>query len=407
MNADDLARLQYLLREYTSGLCTKAERDELVSLIKRSDQEESVRQFIELEMEKGIPASLDQDQQLSPKRADILFSKIIGNKKRKIVKLKQIWRLAAAAFILGIIGMLAYFLVAPSKPADTLAAIKKPATQVENDALPGKQGAILTLSNGQQIILDSAGNGKLTSQGSTVIVNNNGQVAYDIRGAVSGEILYNTMTTPRGRQYQLLLSDGTKVWLNSESSIRYPAAFAGDTRSVTITGEAYFEVAPAVVKSAGGEDKKIPFIVKAENMEVKVLGTHFNINAYQDEESIRTTLLEGSVQVTIPGDATVLTPGQQSKIYKRGPIKLVENADLEEAVAWKNGVFSFNDADIQSVMRQIGRWFDLVIAYEGEIPGDSFGGKLPMNAKVSEILAALEQTQVHFRVEGKKLVVLP
>jgi len=394
---EDLERLRLLLSKYTNDECTLSERLELMSIIKQSDYEKEIKRFIENEISRGFSNS-NGDPQLSSLRADILFKKIINNEKKEPVNVLRPWRFAAAAVIIGMIGIFSYFWLMQSKTQQVTRAITKSEPALAKDALPGTKGAILTLSNGQQIILDSAGNGKLAWQGSTVIVNKHGQIVYNVKGNGSNEVLYNTMTTPRGRQYQLLLSDGTKVWLNSESSIRYPAAFAGITRDVTISGEAYFEVA---------KNEKIPFVVKVDNMEVKVMGTHFNINAYHDEESIKTTLLEGSVKVLDAGNTTVLAPGQQSKVSKTGSIQLVKNADLEGAVAWKNGVFLFNKADIQSVMRQIGRWYDLEIAYEGEIPKDRFGGKLPMDAKVSQVLGALEQTQVHFRIEGKKVIVLP
>ena len=396
---EDLPRLQYLLARYCDDTCTPAERQELMVLIKENQREADIKQFFEQEMGKGLPAVVPADMQLSPDKAEILFKEIVGVQQKKTARVTRMWRHAAAAAILiGVIGTVAYLGVKRSPEKTPPSTVKRSIPPAENDVLPGTKGAILTLSNGQQIILDSAANGKLTSQGSTVIINRNGQIVYDEKGAVSHEMLINTMTTPRGRQYQLVLSDGTKVWLNSASSIRYPAAFSGSIRTVTITGEAYLEVA---------KNKQVPFVVKVDNMEVKVLGTHFNINAYPDEESIKTTLLEGSVQVNIPGDTKMLAPGQQSQLYKTGPLQLVKNANLDEAIAWKEGVFSFNNSDIQSVMRQIGRWFDLTIEFEGEIPKDRFGGKLPMNAKVSEVLGALEQTQVHFRIEGKKLVVMP
>ncbi len=394
----NLPRLQYLLEQYTNNVCTEAERQELMSLIKQSCYEEEIKKFLAQKIAQGLPGNTESHPKLSSKKADILFKKIIDGQKKKPLKVMRLWRFAAAAVVIGMTGTLSYFLLHQSKDHQITASIKQPQPHLVNDVLPGKKGAILTLSNGQQIILDSAANGKLATQGSTAILNKNGEIVYDVKGNISKEILYNTMTTPRGRQYQLVLSDGTKVWLNSASSIRYPAAFAGNTRSVTISGEAYFEVA---------KDQHSPFVVNVNNMQVKVMGTHFNINAYDDEESVNTTLLEGSVKISAAGDEKILVPGQQSKFYKTGHLQLVKNADLEEAVAWKNGVFHFNKADIQSVMRQIGRWYDLEINYEGEIPKDRFGGKLPMDAKVSQILGALEQTQVHFRIEGKKIVVMP
>jgi len=395
----DFSRIKYLFEQYKKDACTPAERQELMAIMQQPIHEVQIKQLIEGEIGKGLPEELTVFQTLSPERAALIFDGIIeGNKMKLPIKMIYLQRIAAAAIIIGAICFVGYFSI--QKPViNPVAAIAKQRAQLlAADALPGSKGAVLTLSNGQQIILDSAVNGQLALQGGATIINKNGEVVYDVKKADAGEVLYNTMSTAKGRQYQLILSDGTKVWLNSASSIRYPAAFAGNVRTVAITGEAYFEVA---------KDKAKPFVVTVNNMEVKVLGTHFNINAYADEEAIKTTLLEGSVQVSNAADVAMLVPGQQSRLYKTGAIQTISNTDVEEAVAWKNGVFIFNNADIQAVMRQVGRWFDLEVAYEGAIPKDSFGGKLPMDAKVTEVLAALQQTQVHFRIEGKRLIVMP
>lgn len=395
----DLLRIKHLFEQYKKDACTPAERQELMAIMQQPICEVQIKQLLEDEIGKGLPEELTAHQTLSPDKAALLFDTIIdGNKKKLPVNMIYLRRIAAAAILIGVICFVGYISMQKSVINPVAVIAKQPAQSLAADALPGSKGAVLTLSNGQQIILDSAGNGQLASQGGTTIINKNGEVVYDVKGADAGEVLYNTMSTAKGRQYQLILSDGTKVWLNSASSIRYPAAFAGKVRSVSISGEAYFEVA---------KDKAKPFVVTVNNMEVKVLGTHFNINAYADEEAIKTTLLEGSVQVSNAADVAMLVPGQQFRLYKTGAIQTISNADLEEAVAWKNGVFIFNNADIQAVMRQVARWFDLEVAYEGAIPKDSFGGKLPMDAKVSEVLAALQQTQVHFRIEGKRLTVVP
>ena len=395
----DFSRIKYLFEQYKKDACTPVERQELMAIMQQPIYEVQIKQLLEGEIGKGLPEELTAHQTLSPEKAALIFDAIIeGSKMNLPGKIVYLRRIAAAAILIGVIGFAGYFSMTKSVKSPLASVTTQPAQLVVADALPGSKGAVLTLSNGQQIILDSAGNGQLASQGGTTIINKNGEVVYDVKEADAGEVLYNTMSTAKGRQYQLILSDGTKVWLNSASSIRYPAAFAGNVRNVSITGEAYFEVA---------KDKAKPFIVTVNNMEVKVLGTHFNINAYADEEAIKTTLLEGSVQVSNAADVAMLVPGQQSRLYKTGAIQTISNADLEEAVAWKNGVFIFNNADIQAVMRQVGRWFDLEIAYEGDIPKDSFGGKLPMDAKVTEVLAALQQTQVHFRIEGKRLIVMP
>ncbi len=394
-----LPRIKYLFEQYKDDACTPSERKELMAIMQHPINGLRIKQLLEAEINKGLSDELMAHQMLSPEKAALIFDTIIdGNKKKLSIGMMYLWRIAAAAILIGVISFAGYFSMQKSVIKPVAVIVKQLKQPLAADALPGSKGAVLTLSNGQQIVLDSAGNGQLASQGGTTIVNKNGEIVYAVKGTDAGEVLYNTMSTAKGRQYQLILSDGTKVWLNSASSIRYPAAFVGNLRSVSITGEAYFEVA---------KDKAKPFVVTVNNMEVKVLGTHFNINAYADEAAIKTTLLEGSVQVSNAADVAMLVPGQQSRLYKTGAIQTISNADIEEAVAWKNGVFMFNNADIQSVMRQIGRWFDLEIAYEGALPKDSFGGKLPMDAKVSEVLGALEQTQVHFRIEGKRLIVMP
>jgi len=271
----------------------------------------------------------------------------------------------------------------------------------QNDFLPGKNTAILTLADGSTIVLDSAKNGALTSQGNTKVIKlNNGQLAYSSSGATN-EVLYNTMSTPRGGQYKLVLSDGSKVWLNAASSIHYPTSFPGNERKVEITGEAYFEVA---------HDAKKPFKVSVNNMEVQVLGTHFNVNAYRDERTINTTLLEGSVKVTKGSSMSILKPGQQAIIQQAGDDKKItveNNIDVEAVIAWKNGYFSFTNADMTAVMRQISRWYDVDIVYEGKIPDRKFGGEISRNLNASQALKILQASKVHFRIEGKKIIVLP
>ena len=310
---------------------------------------------------------------------------------------KRKWwlRIAAAAAIILFLGAGSYWWVSRSHKSD-LAATSK---YLKNDVAPGGNKATLTLANGATIVLDSAHNGTLAQQGNaTVVKQNNGQLAYNTLNEKPTDVLYNTLTTPRGGQYQLVLPDGSKIWLNAASSIRYPTAFTGKERKIEITGEAYFEVA----KNAG-----MPFIVKANDMEVKVLGTHFNVNAYDDEAVIETTLLEGSVSVTKDAAIAILKPGQQSRLTKLGTLDVINEADLEEAVAWKNGMFSFKRADIKTVMRQIARWYDVDIVYEKQVPSVNFGGEMKQDLKLSQVLKGLERIGVRFRIEGKKLVVLP
>jgi len=283
--------------------------------------------------------------------------------------------------------------------------IAKPGVIQQDDVAPGGNKATLTLANGSKIILDSTHNGALTEQGGINVVKLNGQLAYKPGGNKTVELLYNTVTTPKGGQYQLLLADGSRVWLNAASSLRFPTAFIGNERKVELTGEGYFEVA---------KNASVPFKVNiAGKCEVEVLGTHFNINAYADEATVNTTLLEGKVKVTAVTQlqpathkAQILSPGQQTLLYSSGMIKLNTNVNVEEVMAWRNGVFNFDGADIDVVLRQLARWYDVSIVFEGEVPRRNFAGEMQRDLNLSQVLRILEKNNVRFRIEGKKLIVL-
>jgi transmembrane sensor len=274
------------------------------------------------------------------------------------------------------------------------------------DISPGGDGAILTLANGKQVVLDSLANGLIAVQKGAQAMIRNGELVYDASGA-AGEIMYNTMSTPKGRQFRLQLPDGTRVWLNAASSIRYPTAFTGEERKVEITGEAYFEVAKAF--SAGGREGLIPFRVNVRNKaEVEVLGTHFNINAYENEKDIQTTLLEGSVRVTRGNNELVLKPDQQALIpITREKIQLINHADIDKVMAWKNGLFYFEGLTLEEAMRQLERWYNIEVIYEGAIPNIRFGGKMRRDITLSGLLQLLSDSQLKFRLEeGRRLIVL-
>ncbi|MCR6722586.1 MAG: DUF4974 domain-containing protein [Chitinophagaceae bacterium] len=228
----------------------------------------------------------------------------------------------------------------------------------------------------------------------------NGQLVYDGANDEAIAVGYNSMATPKGRQFKMVLPDGTKVWLNAASSIRYPILFTGDERNVEITGEAYFEVA---------HNKSKPFHVKtSDGTDVEVLGTHFNINSYDNEESINTTLLEGSVRVTSKAGNIVLQPGQQAQSNANGIISLKRTVNIDQVMAWKNGIFDFQDATLEEVMRQLERWYDIDVTYEKNIPKLEFYGKMGKDLSLETVLNGLEKSNVHFRMEaGRKLVVLP
>jgi transmembrane sensor len=320
------------------------------------------------------------------------------------------WRWMAAAAIVVVIGT-AIFLAIDRQPERTgPVVVAKPTA---NDVLPGGNKATLRLSNGQVINLDSAANGSLATQGNTKIVKlADGQIAYTMEGKAAAEVMYNTMSTPPGGQFKLKLPDGTDVWLNAASSITYPAAFTGNNRTVSITGEAYFEVATLRLRSG----QKMPFKVIIPpkpggpgGAEVEVLGTHFNINSYEDEANIKTTLLEGSVKVssTVNGQWSMLKPGEQAVLAGHSPFTIDHSPDLDQVMAWKNGLFNFNKVSLQDVMKQIARWYDVEVVYQGQIKPKKFGGEIQRDLNLSEVLDGLKETGIHFRIEGKKLIVLP
>lgn len=268
------------------------------------------------------------------------------------------------------------------------------------DVAPGRNKAILTLANGSKISLTDAKAGQVASQfGISIHKTKNGDLVYANAAPVS-QLAYNSIETPKGGQYQLTLPDGTKVWLNAASSLRYPLAFPGNERKVELTGEAYFEVA---------KNKTKPFKVLTDRQIVEVLGTHFNINAYTDEAATRTSLLEGSVKVSSmkSGAAIKIIPGQQAIVNQNISVK---NIDVDEAVAWKNGYFMFDEEPLESILRKVSRWYDVEIQYDD----DNFNKKIYLNgtlskySNVSKVLKKLELTgAVHFRIEGRKIIVLP
>jgi ferric-dicitrate binding protein FerR (iron transport regulator) len=269
-------------------------------------------------------------------------------------------------------------------------------------AKPGGNHAVLTLAGGKQLILDSAANGMLTTQGGRQILKQNGQLDYQPgENSTTGEgpaAVFNTLSTPKGGQYKLILPDGTHVWLDAVSSITYPTAFTGKTREVSISGQAYFEVV---------HDPRMPFEVKVEGQTVRDIGTAFNINAYPDEPAVRITLAEGKAAVGTPTHEIVLKkPGEQAE-YTQGQLRQTAGADLEAVLAWKNGLFYLTSADIATVMRQVARWYDIDIQFDNGIPSGHITGELPRNTNLSTVLKVLQTSGVHFSVQGRTLHLTP
>ncbi|WP_439559540.1 FecR family protein, partial [Dyadobacter sp.] len=265
------------------------------------------------------------------------------------------------------------------------------------DVKPGGNKALLTLSDGSAIALDQVESGFVARQGNAEIRKaQEGILVYNAKADErTGTISMNTLSTPKGGQYQVRLPDGSKVWLNASSSIRFPSAFAASERKVEITGEAYFEVA---------KDKRKPFRVKFNQSEVLVLGTSFNIMAYPEEGASRTTLVEGSVDIKNVGQNARLKPGQQAAILATGQIK-TKYTPVEEAVAWKNGEFYFQDASVEEVMRQLSRWYDVRINYNGKIPLKQFTGRVSRQVSLSEIVGMLRYAGVNCKLDNKQIII--
>lgn len=392
--------LEDLIEKYINNTCTRSEMNELLLMVEKEKDTEGLPQILKDYWEKsklendGQVFNLDEKFSLLMQEAkgETQVLSIVGDTKKR----KWKFYYAAAAVIICMFSIGAYFLL--KQDSQKLVSNTENIKKDKNDVAPGENKAVLTLADGSSIILDSTRNGMLTTQGNSKILKLNGMISYNTLKNKTSEVLYNTISTPRGGQYQLILTDGTKVWLNAASSLRYPSGFVGKDRKVELTGEAYFEVA---------KNAAMPFKVKLNGMEVEVLGTHFNINSYEDESAIRTTLLEGSIKINKHGSSSLLKPGQQAQLNKKGEIKIINDADVEEAIAWKEGKFQFDKADIHAVMRQIARWYDVNVEYQGSV-SSHFGGTISRDVNLSQVLKMLHLTgEVKFQVNGNNVVVMP
>lgn len=414
-------RINYLTEQFINQTISEEEKTELANWVNHCSQDEELSGVLEQAWQKHT-ATKQMPEDMSERIKALIYAGEDAVIKEvepiNTIRFIPYWkrsrvRIAAAVFIL-MAGSTAYVkLYRQKQPA--VATTEAP-RQMKQDVLPGGNKAVLTLSDGTQIVLDSASNGLLAKQGTAELRKlGNGKLAYISTGASAGELMYNTMTTPPGGQYKLLLPDGSIVWLNAASSIRFPTAFTGKERKVTITGEAYFEVAPLYTKRG---HEKLPFIVQVNTpsafggsgdggMEIQVLGTHFNVNAYAEEDAIKTTLLEGSVKIVKGKSSSTLLPGQQAQLQNTGLIKINRDADTEEAVAWKDGYFQFSSADLPTVLRQAARWYNLEVEFAGDIPKDRFTGKISRTVNLSRLLKWMQWSDVHFKLEGRKITVLP
>lgn len=307
------------------------------------------------------------------------------------------WMAAAVVSVLMVLGILFYMKPTSSDRQKQLADAGKSA---QTDIAPGGNKATLTLENGSMITLDTAKNGRLADQdAATILKVADGQLTYDAIEQPTRVVQYNVLSTPRGGQYAVTLPDGSKAWLNAISTIRFPTAFTGKERTVEITGEVYFEVA---------KNPHQPFIASVGGVKVEALGTQFNVNAYKDENLIATTLIEGKVRVTSDHTEHTIQPGEQVTVdHTTGEAVLHPSVDVEAVAAWKNGLTVFKSRDIQSIMRQLSRWYDVDIEYEGKVPTQTFTGTISRNAPLSAVLNMLEYAGIHFTIADRKILVKP
>lgn len=369
----DTERLNYLLKRYNDQTATPEEIRIVEEWYNRVNGE---------------------DLDLTPADYADLKANVFAHIEHKRFRIHYGTFVKAAVFIGVLLGIGYFFFIQPKS------GVKGPAI-VKSEIKPGGNNAILQLANGTKVMLNSVSDGQISDQqGIKVTKTKSGELVYSmVEQADTKNAQLNTVSTPRGGQYHLILVDKTEVWLNSGSSITFPTAFSGADRKVEVTGEVYFEVA---------KNRHKPFIVGTRTSEVRVLGTHFNINAYADEETEVTTLLEGSVSVKRNEQTALLKPGQQAMSAKNSTrINVSDVEDAEAAIAWKNGYFQFDNTDLASLMRQISRWYDVEVQYNGKLPAKQYTGKIPRSVGTSELIEMLSYSGIHCTLKNNKIMVSP
>lgn len=380
----DQTRFKHLMNLYTAGKLNNHDWEELAGMVMSGEYDQPLHGFIE-----NVYHSTEHNESLNPEKRQEILDKIY-KAETPVRKLPVSWWAAASLLLLLAAGAV-YFYLQPAKNAPT--PVPQPIAKV-TDVQPGTSKAMLTLADGSVITLDTLGRQELV-QGNTAVRQRNGLLQYENRGQDKADS-YNTLTTPKGGQYRLLLPDGTAVWLNAGSSLRYPVAFSDRERRVTLTGEAYFEVM---------HNHKQPFRVQVGNQVVEDLGTRFNINAYADEPVASTTLLEGAVKI----NNTLLKPGEQAQVTKEGIISVVKNINTADAVAWKEGFFVFRNDNLKTVMRELARWYDVEIIYQPNANNNQqFSGRIDRSLTLAQVLNGLALTKARFTIANdRKVVILP
>lgn len=382
MNREEYNRLY---EKYLAGKCSVKEQVKL----------ENYQDSFKLKEQQWDVTTMGNSEEIKQSIQENLNYSIQEHSKNRIFKIR-VWQSAAAAILILLTAGIYYYQNSPEP-----VIVKTETPRFRNDVAPGNNKAILTLDDGSKIDLDDAKTGILASESNIDIKKTgDGQLEYTAGAQNVKTVKYNILSTPMGGEYQLVLPDGSKVWLNSGSTLRFPTAFIGSERIVELKGEAYFDIA---------KNPKMPFLVRTNNaMDIKVLGTQFNVMAYDDEKNINTTLVEGSVEVLKGSEKTNLKPGQEAILNRgSGNIKVAQ-ADLEQAIAWKNGYFIFYNENIESIMRKVSRWYNVDIVYQGNLNNKDFVGTISRNKNVSELLKMLELTgAIHFSIDGRRITVMP
>ncbi|HEY8389228.1 MAG TPA: FecR domain-containing protein [Parasegetibacter sp.] len=377
------------LDQYTLGTISPAEWEQLKKMLKDPAYAKQLEEYLDFKIQEG---GADQDfSDLNELTEDIVTGVLqqIRTEKPTVISINPRfrWPRYAAAAVILIAGIATWSFLSKTKNTPPV---------LSDNIEAGREGAILTLADGSTLVLDSLQKGLLMHQPGSSVKLEDGQIVYASDELSVSPVAYNTMTTPRGREFGLVLPDGTKVWLNAASSVTYPTRFEGKERRVSITGEAYFEVA---------RNETLPFIVNVGNNDtVQVLGTHFNINSYPEENKIVTTVLEGKVKVS-SGSQLILTAGQQSVSVHGKPLELELTPDLDQVMAWRNGVFYFRSAGLKTVMMQIERWYDIDVVYQGNLPEMKISGKMDRGLSLTEILDFLDKMDVKYSRRGRTLIV--
>lgn len=384
---DQHQHIAILFRKYLNNECTPEEAAALMAFIRSSKNRELIQSLLDDHLQDG-----EDKGWMYRAQTDRIFQRLNLNEdleedevKSRSIRLTFFKTAAAAVLILASVWAI-FVISSPAKKEVT-------AARAAEDVLPGGNKAVLVLPDGRQVKLDSLQTGNPGSDESSVIKRSaDGHLVYCVANNNKLKGL-NTIKTPRGGQYEVALPDGSRVWLNAASSITYPAAFNAGERRIMLTGEAYFEIA-----SLWRNNRKVPFVVETDRQKIEVLGTRFNVNAYNDETGIKTTLIEGKVKVTTENETVILKPSQEFNLGAEGIS--TKKVDVEPAIDWKNGDFLFADEDLKSVMRKIARWYNVEVIYDSEIPEESLSGQISRSRNLSDVLRMLELSgDTKFRIE--------